>query len=76
MNYKTVLYVRTRLTHLSRELSFNIYNMPSSFIVQSSYINSVYHLNTSNNTIVYHGYLVTDIIDQTFCTTRIHVYIN
>ena len=35
MNYITLLYVHKRLLHLSRILSFNMYNMPSSFIVQS-----------------------------------------
>ena len=35
MNYKALLYEHKRLSHLSRELSFNMYNMPSSFIVQS-----------------------------------------
>ena len=75
MNYKALLYVHKRLSRLSRELSFNVYNMPSSFIVQSILIR-FYH-NTGNNSIdVYHCYLVTDIIDQTFCTTRIHPYIN
>ena len=29
--------------------------------------------NIINSIDVYHGYLVTDIIDQTFCTTTIHL---
>ena len=75
MNYKALLYVHKRLSRLSRELSFNVYNMPSSFIVQSILIR-FYHITGNNSIVVYHCYLVTYIIHQTFCTTRIHPYIN